>query len=107
MELLLMYLELLGTAAFAVSGAITGLKKGMDIFGVCVLGLTTAVGGGIIRDIILGLTPPATFSDPKYALISVIRRSEKSFFQTGDSTTLCCSYPIPSALAFLRSTEGP
>ena len=45
MERLFLLLELTGTLAFAASGAITGLKKNMDIFGVCILGLTTAVGG--------------------------------------------------------------
>ena len=58
--------------SFALSGAMTGLKKNMDIFGVCVLGVTTAVGGGILRDLLLGLTPPATFLDPKYVLMSIV-----------------------------------
>ena len=49
MEQLFLILELVGTLAFAASGAITGLKKNMDVFGVCILGLTTAVGGGVIR----------------------------------------------------------
>jgi uncharacterized membrane protein YeiH len=49
----------------------TGLKKSMDIFGVSILGLTTAVGGGVIRDIILGQTPPAVFYKPLYAIIAV------------------------------------
>ena len=43
----------------------------MDLFGVCILGLTTAVGGGIIRDMTLGNTPPATFRDPSYALVAL------------------------------------
>lgn len=63
--------EIIGTLAFAVSGAMTGLKKGMDILGVVILGLTTAVGGGMIRDLVLGITPPATFQDPTYALLAV------------------------------------
>ena len=58
MNLFILILELTGTLAFAASGAMTGIKKNMDIFGVCILGLTTAVGGGVIRDIILGNTPP-------------------------------------------------
>ena len=58
MEQLFLILELVGTLAFAASGAITGLKKNMDVFGVCILGLTTAVGGGVIRDLLLGITPP-------------------------------------------------
>ena len=71
-SVIILVLELAGTLAFAASGAMTGLKKNMDIFGVCILGLTTAVGGGIIRDLILGNTPPATFQDPIYATVSVV-----------------------------------
>lgn len=64
-------LDLLGTVAFAISGAITALDKKMDIFGVVILGLTTAVGGGVIRDVILGNTPPVMFRDPLYALTAI------------------------------------
>jgi uncharacterized membrane protein YeiH len=71
-ETLILILELAGTMAFSASGAMTGLKKNMDIFGVCILGLTTAVGGGIIRDLILGNTPPATFQDPIYAAVALV-----------------------------------
>ena len=72
MEHVFLILELGGTLAFAASGAITGLKKNMDIFGVCILGLTTAVGGGVIRDLILGITPPGTFQDPIYAMVALL-----------------------------------
>ena len=51
--------EILGTIAFAISGAVVAISKKMDIFGVAILGMTTAVGGGILRDLILGITPPA------------------------------------------------
>ena len=70
-ERLLLVVEIIGTVAFAVSGAMVGLRKGMDIFGVCILGLVTAVGGGVIRDLVLGNTPPATFQSPVYALVAV------------------------------------
>ena len=70
-ETLFFVLELIGTIAFAASGAMVGLKKGMDIFGVAILGLCTAVGGGVIRDLVLGITPPVTFQDPVYALIAI------------------------------------
>lgn len=63
--------ELLGTVAFAVSGAMVGLKKQMDIFGVVILGLVTAVGGGVVRDLVLGQTPPMVFRNPVYALTAV------------------------------------
>ena len=66
----LLILEIIGTVAFAVSGAMTGLAKKMDIFGVSILGLTTAVGGGVLRDVILGLTPPAMFTNPIYAAVA-------------------------------------
>lgn len=71
MQTLTLILDILGTVAFAISGAMTALEKKMDIFGVVILGLTTAVGGGVIRDVILGNTPPATFRDPIYALTAM------------------------------------
>lgn len=71
MDIVILITELIGTAAFAVSGAVVGIKKNMDIFGVAVLGLTAACGGGLIRDIILGKLPPVMFSKPVYALIAV------------------------------------
>lgn len=71
MAICIFILELIGTTAFAASGAMTALKKNMDIFGVAILGLTTAVGGGAIRDILLGVTPPATFRDPVYAVVAI------------------------------------
>ena len=70
-SVIILALELIGTLAFAVSGAMTGLKKNMDIFGVCILGLTTAVGGGVVRDLILGITPPNTFQDPFSAMVAL------------------------------------
>ena len=64
MPRLIFVLELIGTIAFAVSGAVLAVRKGMDVFGVTILGLTTAVGGGAIRDLLLGNTPPLTFLRP-------------------------------------------
>ena len=72
MDLFILIIELIGTMAFSASGAMTGIKKNMDIFGVCILALTTAVGGGVIRDLILGSTPPATFRDPVYATVAIV-----------------------------------
>ncbi|MDR1832301.1 MAG: trimeric intracellular cation channel family protein [Fusobacteriaceae bacterium] len=66
------FLEIVGTVAFASSGAMVGIRKNMDIFGVNVLGLVTALGGGLIRDLILGITPPNMFRDPSYALTAVV-----------------------------------
>ena len=72
MDEFIFILELVGTVAFASSGAMIAIEKKMDIFGVNVLGATTAVGGGIMRDIILGLTPPGAFSHPVYVLVAAL-----------------------------------
>ena len=64
--------EIIGTVAFAISGALAAIRKKMDIFGVAILGMTTAVAGGIIRDLILGITPPAAFVEPVYALTAIV-----------------------------------
>ena len=64
MDTLILVLEIIGTVAFAASGAMTGVKKNMDIFGVVILGLTTAVGGGVIRDLILAARRHARFRTP-------------------------------------------
>lgn len=65
-------LELLGTVAFSISGAIEAMKKKMDLLGVLVLGLVTAVGGGIVRDLIIGELPPISFRNPRNALIALV-----------------------------------
>ena len=69
---ILLVLEIIGTIAFAVSGAIVGMQKKMDIFGVSILGLMTAVGGGVLRDLILNITPPAAFRTPVFAVTAIV-----------------------------------
>ena len=64
-------MEMIGTIAFAASGAMVGIRKKMDIFGVCVLGFVTACGGGMVRDVILGIHPPNVFRNTDYALVAV------------------------------------
>lgn len=71
LQTLLLVFELLGTVAFAVSGALIGISKKMDVFGVVILGLITAVGGGVIRDLVLGNTPPETFKNPIYGVVAI------------------------------------
>lgn len=71
MDTFIFIVNIIGTLAFAASGAMIGLNKNMDIFGVCILGLTTATGGGVIRDLILGLTPPMAFRDPTCAVLAL------------------------------------
>lgn len=71
-EMIFLIFELIGTVAFAASGALTALKSRMDVLGVCVLGCVTAVGGGVIRDVVLGITPPKTFEHPVYVIVAIV-----------------------------------
>ncbi|MCQ2478719.1 MAG: trimeric intracellular cation channel family protein [Clostridia bacterium] len=65
-------LEIIGTVAFSVSGAVVAIQKKMDILGVTTLGVITALGGGIFRDILIGKTPPTAFNNPLYALVAIV-----------------------------------
>lgn len=61
-------LELFGTVAFAASGALIAIEKNTDIFGTVFLGVVSALGGGVVRDVLVGNIPPAMFSDYSYLL---------------------------------------
>lgn len=63
-------LDLIGTAVFAVTGALAAGRKKMDIFGVVVLGCVTALGGGTLRDVILGIQPIFWVSDTQYIAVA-------------------------------------
>ncbi len=69
-SLIVFCMEVAGTIAFAASGAMVGIRRGMDIFGICVLGVVTSVGGGMTRDIILGNVPGALI-DPVYVVVAL------------------------------------
>src|SRR6478609_6351267 len=64
-------LDLAGTAVFALNGELTALRAArLDLVGVLTLGMITAVGGGIIRDVIIASLPPATFRDWRYLAVA-------------------------------------
>lgn len=65
-------LEMIGVAAFAVSGAAAAIDKNADIFGVVFLGMTTALGGGVFRDILLGYLPPRMFENYTYVAAAIL-----------------------------------
>lgn len=65
-EVLTLALNLIGTFAFGLSGGILAVRKQMDLFGVLVLSVATGLGGGIMRDVLLGHIPPATLTDWRY-----------------------------------------
>ncbi len=56
-------LDVVGVFVFALSGAIVAVRRGLDLFGILVLGWVAGLGGGIIRDLFLGITPPVAVSD--------------------------------------------
>ena len=70
---LLIVLGLTGTVAFGLNGALTAMEaEQLDLVGVVVLGMITALGGGITRDILIGALPPATFSDWRYLAVALV-----------------------------------
>ena len=73
-------LEVIGTVAFSAAGALVGIKKRLDIFGVAMLAVTTAVGGGILRDTLIGNIPPLAFRNPLFIFISLAIAGVVSIF---------------------------
>ena len=64
-------LEIIRTIAFSAAGTVVGIKKRLDVFGVGILAITTAVGGAIVRDTLLGNVPPLAFRNPTYIFLSL------------------------------------
>ncbi len=64
-------LDLSGTFVFALSGAMTGVRNRLDLFGVLVLSFAAGNAGGIVRDVVIGATPPAAIQDWRYLAVSV------------------------------------
>ncbi|MCW2842236.1 MAG: hypothetical protein JWN22_152, partial [Nocardioides sp.] len=63
--------DLVGIFVFAISGALVGVRKDLDLFGVLVLAGTTGLGGGFLRDVLIGATPPAALADWRYLIVPV------------------------------------
>ncbi len=70
-DLIFSLCEFAGTVAFAVSGAMVSIEKRVDLFGVLLLGMITALGGGAVRDVLLGQLPPAMFSNYTYVAAAI------------------------------------
>ncbi len=86
-EILIHITELIGTVAFSVSGAIHAIGKKLDLLGVVVLGCLTALGGGAIRDLLMGQIPPRAFSNFEYLIVAAVSALAvfvvASFFKNG------------------------
>jgi uncharacterized membrane protein YeiH len=96
---LIQFLDLFGTMAFAVTGAIKAVEHRLDIFGVIVLAAITGLAGGIIRDVLLGRIPPSGVSELSYVSIAIVTavsvfylypkfKSQMSLFLTFDAVGL-------------------
>ncbi|MBR4099855.1 MAG: trimeric intracellular cation channel family protein [Clostridia bacterium] len=71
-EIVLLVTEWIGTISFAVSGSLVAIRHDLDLFGVATVGAITAIGGGIMRDTMIGNTPPKIFYNPLILLVAVI-----------------------------------
>ncbi|PQL21200.1 trimeric intracellular cation channel family protein [Veillonella denticariosi JCM 15641] len=72
MDIIWYIFDMIGTIAFAVSGALVGVARKMDIFGMSVLALATAIGGGIVRDVLLGYFPPNSLRNIVYVTVVIV-----------------------------------
>jgi uncharacterized membrane protein YeiH len=68
----LLVADLVGVAVFAASGASAAVAKRLDLFGVAFVGFIAALGGGILRDLVIGAVPPLAFADWRYAVTAVV-----------------------------------
>ena len=66
-----LWLDLLGTFFFGISGAVLAVRRGLDMFGIAVLSVAAGLAGGMIRDMLLGATPPTALEDPRYLLTAL------------------------------------
>src|SRR3954453_18278840 len=71
-DTLLLTFELAGIAVFAATGALVGVRKQLDLFGVMVLALITGLGGGVLRDVLIGAVPPAALDDWRYLVVPFV-----------------------------------
>ena len=71
-SLLLVVLDMTGIFVFAISGGLVGVRKGLDLFGVLVLAGATGLGGGFLRDVLIGAVPPAALDDWRYLAAPVV-----------------------------------
>ena len=69
---ILLVADLIGVAVFAASGATAAIVKRLDLFGVAFVGFASALGGGILRDLVIGAVPPLAFADWRYAITAAL-----------------------------------
>jgi uncharacterized membrane protein YeiH len=94
MDFLIHGFDLAGTAVFAISGALAAGRKRMDIFGVVVLGWVTALGGGTLREVVLGSRPVFWVSDTPYLAVASMawKKTYKGVIQRAEGGNECPLY---------------
>jgi uncharacterized membrane protein YeiH len=79
----LQVLDLVGIFVFGITGALVGVRKKLDVFGIQVLALVTGLGGGFLRDVLIGATPPAALADWRYLAVPVVAGLMTFFLHPG------------------------
>lgn len=79
----LQVLDLIGIFVFGITGALVGVRKQLDVFGILVLALVTGLGGGFLRDVLIGATPPASLQDWRYLVVPVVAGLVTFFLHPG------------------------
>jgi uncharacterized membrane protein YeiH len=82
-SLALQVLDLVGIFVFGITGALVGVRKKLDVFGIQVLALVTGLGGGFLRDVLIGATPPAALADWRYLAVPVVAGLMTFFLHPG------------------------
>lgn len=82
-------IDILGTIAFAISGVLVAMNKKMDVFGILIIGFVTAIGGGTLRDILIGITPVSWMKDMTFtyailgsAVFAIMARNKINYLRT-------------------------
>ncbi|HAX24472.1 MAG TPA: TRIC cation channel family protein [Thermomicrobiales bacterium] len=76
-------LDLIGTLVFALSGALVGVRRDLDLFGIAVLSVAAGLGGGIVRDLLLGIAPPAALTNSAYLPVALAAAGLGFLFHPG------------------------
>lgn len=76
-------LDLVGTLVFALSGALVGVRRDLDLFGIAVLAVSAGTGGGVLRDLLLGIAPPAALTNELYLPVALVAAGIGFFYHPG------------------------
>ena len=98
-------MEWIGTVAFAASGAFVAIEKKLDYYGICILAIVTAIGGGIVRDLLINRDLPASLENPLYLIIVFYEKTEKitNLVNIADAIGLAAFVAVGAEVAVYQS----